>query len=1260
MVLTLRSLLFAFLFLFVSYDLPASHAMGADLSYRCLGGNQFEVNLSFYRDCIGVVPQLTYMVRIGSVSCGQNRNLFVGLVSSEEVSPLCPAQLSNSRCRGGTLPGVEQYLYRGTITLPANCSDWIFSFAVNFRNNAINTILNPGSTDIYVEAKLNQFVGICNSSPQFTQPPVPYLCQGQPFVYNHGAVDPDGDSLVYTMIDALQTPLAAVTYINPYSGQNPVISNPQASIDPLNGTITLTPTQQQIGVLAVKVDEYRNGQLIGSTIRDIQLTIIVCTNNPPSLSNPLSIQGGLSPSSRRIEMCPDSVLSFVIYGSDIDQNDSLTMIINNLPQGMSSNVVGTNPDTAYFTWAPPAGTNGLFTFFIKIEDNACPIKGSQTLGIEIQVLNGTTAGEDKIRCGAGSPTTLSAIGGTNFNWRALSGDTTGLSCTNCPSPQVSPSTTTTYIVDSNFPCNPNDTITVHVLAPVVAEAGNNIQVCDSTTVLLQGSATGGSAYQFQWSPANDLSNFDSASTMLTANRSGKYFLRVTSAAGCTDTDSVEVAVSAPFLSVNPQVSSNIYCGDDSVLAVANVTNGDCETYTLNNIPHSPLPAGTNQLLLGDDQISGAIPLGFDFDFFCNPYSSIYVCSNGWLSFTQPTTNPLTGTVLPSITLPNNIISFAWEDLNPFLGGNISYGTFGTAPNRVFTLDFDQVPHCCLSANPTVTVQVVLYESSNVIEIHNVSVNNNGGTWVQGIENATGTRAYVPAGRNMTIWSAIMESWRYTPLITQPYTVTWQSTTGGPILTGDSVKLAPNLNTTYRVIATDNASSCMDTAFVTIDVPSLSVPNVPCILLGDSACLSAVYTGPDLRSKCDTYGIKPITYDPEVITAGIPLSLADEQVSGAIPIGFEFDFYCNSFNQLYISSNGWLSFDITSLPAFVNNQISSTAAPNNLVAFAWDDLNPAAGGTIQYQTLGVIPNRRFVLEFTNVPRCCVGTNPKVNVQVVLHETSNAIEFHLINIQQASGANMVLGVENSTGQKGIGIPNRNDISFGAMMESWRMYPLGGELKYIWTPQTDISGENTPNPKVAPGTGSWYTVTVANGPCSLVDSVFVCLTPLSAQGWQSFEVKARENKAYLRWMADFESVSEYDVEISTDAVHFDLIATVPVRANAAYTWTHNNLKPGKYFYRIKAKDLQTEISTSSTREVRISEDGPSLFPNPSTDIVWVKNGEQFILRDMHGRLILNKNIPLQSQPTPILLKGLSPGVYLVKISGKKGVLQSKLIIE
>ena len=53
--------------------------------------------------------------------------------------------------------------------------------------------------------------------------------------------------------------------------------------------MTFTPTQQGAYVVDVLVSEYRNGVLIGTTMRDIQIIIINCSNNAPTVNNCLSL-----------------------------------------------------------------------------------------------------------------------------------------------------------------------------------------------------------------------------------------------------------------------------------------------------------------------------------------------------------------------------------------------------------------------------------------------------------------------------------------------------------------------------------------------------------------------------------------------------------------------------------------------------------------------------------------------------------------------------------------------------------------------------------------------------------------------------------------------------------------------------------------------------------------------------------------------------------------------------------------------------------
>jgi len=160
--------------------------------------------------------------------------------------------------------------------------------------------------------------------------------------------------------------------------------------------------------------------------------------------------------------------------------------------------------------------------------------------------------------------------------------------------------------------------------------------------------------------------------------------------------------------------------------------------------------------LGDDAITGAIPLGFDFEFYGNTYSEVYICSNGFISFDSnagmTAAQSRTPQTVPDPTLPNNLVALFWGDLDPSAGGTIKFQTFGSAPNRKFVVEFLNVRYW---NNPTETVsgQVHLYEGSNLVEIHLISVDAGGQNKTMGIENADGTEALTDAVTNNNGWSS---------------------------------------------------------------------------------------------------------------------------------------------------------------------------------------------------------------------------------------------------------------------------------------------------------------------------------------------------------------------------------------------------------------------------------------------------------------------------------------------------------------------------
>ncbi|MCL4856063.1 MAG: hypothetical protein KJZ55_02115, partial [Flavobacteriales bacterium] len=97
----------------------ATHAQSADITYQCLGGNQYEIQVSFYRDCAGVAAPNTVTVNLASASCNQNFNATLSRIpgTGVDVTQVCNA--ITTQCNGGNYPGVQEYIYRAVVTLPA-------------------------------------------------------------------------------------------------------------------------------------------------------------------------------------------------------------------------------------------------------------------------------------------------------------------------------------------------------------------------------------------------------------------------------------------------------------------------------------------------------------------------------------------------------------------------------------------------------------------------------------------------------------------------------------------------------------------------------------------------------------------------------------------------------------------------------------------------------------------------------------------------------------------------------------------------------------------------------------------------------------------------------------------------------------------------------------------------------------------------------------------------------------------------------------
>jgi subtilisin family serine protease len=95
------------------------------------------------------------------------------------------------------------------------------------------------------------------------------------------------------------------------------------------------------------------------------------------------------------------------------------------------------------------------------------------------------------------------------------------------------------------------------------------------------------------------------------------------------------------------------------------------------------------IALTDDSNAGPFALGFEIPFHGLGYSSVRVCSNGFLSFTG-TSAPYTNDPIPTGSAPNALLAVYWDDLNPDDAGIVYY--YADAANDRFIVEWDGIAH----------------------------------------------------------------------------------------------------------------------------------------------------------------------------------------------------------------------------------------------------------------------------------------------------------------------------------------------------------------------------------------------------------------------------------------------------------------------------------------------------------------------------------------------------------------------------------------
>lgn len=249
----LRPYLLLTAILLCSVRLSATHNRAGEITYSHVAGFTYEFTITTYTN---------------TNTAALSRN-FLQIHWGDGTEDSIP------RISDVPIPHIGQkniYMAQHSFTGPGEYVIWMED---QNRNANVANIPSSVNQAFYLETKLVIIPGfVPNNSVQLLNPPIDHACAGNLFIHNPAAYDPDGDSLAYFLAPSLGN-----------GGQQiPGYTFPNASltVDSRTGDfIWDAPAYAGEFNVAIRIEEYRMGVLVGTVLRDLQIEVLPCTNTPP-------------------------------------------------------------------------------------------------------------------------------------------------------------------------------------------------------------------------------------------------------------------------------------------------------------------------------------------------------------------------------------------------------------------------------------------------------------------------------------------------------------------------------------------------------------------------------------------------------------------------------------------------------------------------------------------------------------------------------------------------------------------------------------------------------------------------------------------------------------------------------------------------------------------------------------------------------------------------------------------------------------------
>lgn len=547
-------------------DLSATHMVGGEINYRCLGNDQYELTITVFRDCDTGVPWFDNPASIGVFDV--NDSLIYDLRLTLRNNDTLDLNLSDPCLVAPPNVCIHTTTYIDTVTLPFLAGGYQIVYQRCCRNQDIVNIVAPTATGATYSSYISEEALLgCNSSARFIEWPPVYVCAGVPISYDHSAFDADGDSVVYELCTPFtgatpqqsmpqppnNPPYNHVTWLPPYGVDNMLGGPDSLKIDSATGLLTGTPDVIGVFVVGVCAKEYRNGVLISTTRRDFQYVVGVCGR----------------------------IVSSAFFAPDIQCDNSLVVNFNNnsttLGTGflwsfgdpttnMTSSV--SNPSYIY------PDTGRYLVTLIADPGTLCADTSVQEVYLQYESISAdfdvtTLNCTDSFFLDVTDLTLDSISHIVNWNWDFGNGLTDSI-----PYPSTVYDSSGTYIITLNVEAANGCTATYMdtlVLDLPTIFSSDTVGICpgDSGVVLNPG---GNPNHSYTWAPAATLSSDTAASPIASPTSTTTYTVTVVAPNGvdtCVLVQDITVIIPPP---INLDVIRDTFTCQDSVWLIATVAN----------------------------------------------------------------------------------------------------------------------------------------------------------------------------------------------------------------------------------------------------------------------------------------------------------------------------------------------------------------------------------------------------------------------------------------------------------------------------------------------------------------------------------------------------------------------------------------------------------------------------------------------------------------------------------------------------------------